>query len=345
MDINQIANILKAKKIFGNSALTVERIIIRAATAAALPSSMYFDLRRFKDPANPIERMYKMGVRVFVVVNYDNEMQRNYPDATFIVVENINTAINLYINAVMDAYKGRVIAVPQRGGNCCLKDWMYALLSARHTVFATTRYVDELDFIENVSNINNNFEYAICEIPERYNFHCISHIEQLDAVAWDDTDFNIDYTLTETNADIQLTGRGKDIAVHIPYCDRIHAEDAAHCLCYLAKEGIYQNGVHDKIFETLAIPDSQIKMRDADLNIGIISCFSTVNNIYSISKTFDFLARQHQFEQRAAVIINPEMEQLTKAEFFAQLFFLAKGSGIRKIVFIGYFEQIPHDDD
>jgi len=123
MDTKQIASILQAKNIYGNSESSVERIIIRAATAAALPDSMYFDLRRFKDPANPIERMYKMGVRVFVVVNFDDNMQRNYPDATFIVVENINTAINLYINAVIDAYKGRVIAVPQRGGNCCLKDW------------------------------------------------------------------------------------------------------------------------------------------------------------------------------------------------------------------------------
>ena len=345
MDTKQIASILQAKNIYGNSESSIERIIIRAATAAALPDSMYFDLRRFKDPANPIERMYKMGVRVFVVVNFDDNMQRNYPDATFIVVENINTAINLYINAVIDAYKGRVIAVPQRGGNCCLKDWMYTLLSAQHTTFATTRYVDELDFIENVSHIDNAFDYAVCEIPEHYNFHCISHIEQRDSVAWDDADFNIDYTLTETNARIQLTGRGKDISVTIPYCDRIHAEDAAHCLCYLVKEGLYKSEIHNKIFETLTIPDSQIKMRDADLNIGIISCFSTVNNIYSISKTFDFLARQHQFEQRAAVIINPEMENFTKSEFFAQLFFLAKSAGIRKIVFIGYFEQIPHDDD
>ncbi|MBQ5512310.1 MAG: hypothetical protein IIT83_01365, partial [Bacteroidales bacterium] len=160
MDTKQIASILRAKNIYGNQTCQVERIIIRAATAAALPDSMYFDLRRFKDPADPIGRMYKMGVRIFVVVNYDNEMQQNYPDAVFIEVDNINTAINDYINALMDSYKGRVVAVPQRGDNCCLKDWIYTLLSAQnieaqHTVFATTRYVDELDFIENISNINN----------------------------------------------------------------------------------------------------------------------------------------------------------------------------------------------
>nr|MCR5455218.1 hypothetical protein [Bacteroidales bacterium] len=129
MDINQIAKILSAKNIYGNCDCNVERIIIRAANAAALPNSMYFDLRRFKDPANPIGRMYAMGVRVFVVTKCDRNMLQQYPDATFVEVENINTAINAYVTAITDAYKGRIIAVPQRDGNCCLKDWIYTLLS------------------------------------------------------------------------------------------------------------------------------------------------------------------------------------------------------------------------
>ena len=345
MDTNQLAQILSTTEIFGKSIQQVERIIIRAANAAALPNSAYFDLKRFKDPANPIERMYAMGVRVFVVTANAAILSQQYSDAVFLCVDNINTAINAYIEAVMKSYNGRVVAVPQRGGNCCLKDWMYTLLSVDQSVFATTRYVDELDFLENMSNIANGFDYAVCEIPDRYNFHCISRIEQLDTVAWDDSDFEINYILTETNAKITLKGRGNDIAISIPFCDRLHAEDAAHCLCYLVKEGLYNPTKHNPIFASLSVPDGQIKMRDADLDMGIISCFSTVNNIYSISKTFDFLARQHQYEQRAAVVVNPDFENLTKEEFFAQLFFLAKSANIRKIVFIGYFEQIPHNDD
>ena len=59
---------------------------------------------------------------------------------------------------------------------------------------------------------------------------------------------------------------------------------------------------------------------------------SSVNNLYSISKTFDFLARQHQFEGRCAVIMNPDFETLSPEEFFSGLFFLAKSAEIRKII-------------
>ena len=85
-------------------------------------------------------------------------------------------------------------------------------------------------------------------------------------------------------------------------------------------------------------------MRQGDFNIGIVSCFSSKNNIYAICKCFDFMARQHQFNSLTAVIAKPDFETLTKDEFFAQLFFAARGCGISRIVFIGYFEQIPHNE-
>ena len=114
---------------------------------------------------------------------------------------------------------------------------------------------------------------------------------------------------------------------------------------HLLKEGLYNPAKYNQIFDNLSIPYDQIKMRDAYLDMEIIWCFSTSNNIYSLSKIFDFLARQHQFEQRTAVIVNPNMENLSKEEFFYQLFFLAKSADIRKIVYTGYYEQIPHNDD
>ena len=63
---NEIADILNADSITGNKSLEANQLILRAATAAALPDSVYFDLRKFKDPPNAIERMHNLGVRIFV---------------------------------------------------------------------------------------------------------------------------------------------------------------------------------------------------------------------------------------------------------------------------------------
>ncbi len=343
--VDEIAEIIGAKLACGSGSLEVERIIVRAANAAALPRSIYFDLKRFKDPVRPLHRMYDMGVRAFVVRELPEDLDY-FSEATFLVVESIPTAINLYINEVIARYQGRVVAVPQRGGNCCLKDWMYNLLKPCGKVFATTRYVDELDFIENVSNLNNDFDYAVCQIPDKYDFLCISNIEKADHVALEEDEFQIDYTIRENSSEIAISCQPADTySVAIPFCDAIHAEDAAHCLCYLLKSGIYDEGLHKAIFAGFSIPDNQIKMRDTDMNIGVMSCFSTINNIYSICRMFDFAARQHQYNKLSAVIMNPAMENLSKDEFFAQLFFAAKSAGISRIVFIGYYEQIPHDDD
>ncbi len=343
--VDEIAEIAGAKLACGSGSQKVERIIVRAANAAALPNSIYFDLKRFKDPVRPLHRMYDMGVRVFAVRELPEDLDY-FSDAAFLVVESIPTAINLVVNEIISRYKGTIVAVPQRGGNCCLKDWMYSLLGGCHSVFVNTRYVSELDFIENFSNLTNDFDYAVCQIPDRYDFLCISNIEKADKVDFEDDEFEISYRVGESSTDISVVSKsGQKFSVTLPYCDEIHAEDAAHCLCYLLKMNLYNPDVHPAIFDRLQIPDNQIKMRDTDTNIGVMSCFSTINNIYSISKIFDFAARQHQYNDLSAVIMNPIFENLSKEEFFAQLFFVAKSAGIRKIVFIGYYEQIPHCDD
>ena len=234
--------------------------------------------------------------------------------------------------------------VPDRENSCAVKDWMYTLLKPDYKVFTTLRYVSELDFLENVSLLSDDFQAAILQIPDRYEFTSIGELEKLDDVIFEEDEFSYTSKIKEKNTDITLEYRDKKFTVTIPFCDNIHAEDAVHCLCYLVKSGLYKES-HKKVFETLSLPDDQIKMRDAEFNMGLISCFSSVNNLYSISKTFDFLARQHQFEGRCAVIKNPDFENLSAEEFFEGLFFLAKSAEIRKIVFIGYFSQIPYNED
>ncbi|MBR4266648.1 MAG: alanine racemase [Bacteroidales bacterium] len=344
--VTEIANTVNALSKIGPENLIGRRIIIRSACTAALPDSVFFDFRKFKDPANPIERMYALGVRIFVV-NTLPENYSDYPDAAFLIVASVSQAINQYIIATFRNFGGRVIAVPNREGTCSVKDWMYSLLKPDFKVFTTLRYIDELDFLENVSNITNGFDVAILQIPDKYCFPSISTIEKMDNVIFSDDEFDFVYSFTETYGEVTVNEmeNKKSYKVRIPFCDNIHAEDAAHCLCYLVKSGLFNPEVHNRIFLGLSTPDDQIKMRDAEDCMGIISLFSTVNNIYSVSKTFDFLARQHQFNGRTAVIMNPDFEDLTADEFFAELFFLAKSAGINKIVFIGYYAQIPHNDD
>ncbi|MCQ2975991.1 MAG: alanine racemase [Bacteroidales bacterium] len=346
LSVNEIAKAVSALKVTGNSNLFAEQMILKAATSAVLPNSIYFDLKRFKDPENAISRMYNLGVRIFVVTKSFNDFN-NLDNATFIFVDNINKAINQYINYVVNNFKGTIISTPNRNGKCCVKDWMTKLLSINNKVFATTKYINELDFLENVSNINNSYDYAICEIPDNYNFTSIATIEQLDHVDYNEEEFSLDFRFNENNGIINLTQANvkNKYSIQIPFCDTIHAEDAARCLCYLVKQNIYNKEIHNSIFEKLEIPDPLIKMRQADFNIGIVSCFSTKNNIYSICKCFDFMARQHQFNSLTAVITKPDFETLSEDEFFNKLFFCANGCGISKIVFIGYYKQIPHNDN
>ena len=344
--VKEIAKILSAEEVYGNDNLFGRGIIIRPACRAALKDSVYFDFRKFKDPENPIEKLYDLGVRIFVVKILPKDFQERFPYAAFIVVKNIPEAINNYILKVFSLFKGKVIAVPNREYTCAVKDWMYNLLKEDYNVFVTLRYVDELDFLENVSLIDSRFDIAILQIPDKYEFVSISQLEKLDTIFFDDADFSTSYQIKESSTDILLkvAASNHQVKVSIPFCDAIHAEDALHCLCYLVKSGLFKEK-HKKQFETLCKADDQIKMRDAEFNIGLISCFSTVNNLYSISKIFDFLARQNQFEGRCAVLKNLDFENLESQAFFDELFFLAESANIKKIVFIGYFSQIPYNED
>ena len=341
---NEIADIVNADSITGNKSLEATQLILRAATAAALPDSVYFDLRKFKDPPEAITRMHKLGVRIFVHAEpLDHEP---FSDSVYIKVRNINTAINQYITEVVRRYQGTIIAVPERNGRCCIKDWMALLLKNSANIFTTAHYTSELDFIENVSLLDNTYDIAVCQIPDRYEYTSIAAIEQADTVSFDEEEFSISFNKSESSTGIDITQRQSEFpaSIKIPFCDTEHAQDAAKCLCYLLKQNLYIPSIHNPIFKTLEIPDPLIKMRNGDFNIGIVSCFSSKNNIYAICKCFDFMARQHQFHSLTAVIAKPDFETLTKEEFFSKLFFAARGCGISRIVFIGYFEQIPHNE-
>ena len=341
---NEIADIVNADSITGDKSLQASQLIIRAATAAALPNSVYFDLRKFKDPPNAIQRMHQLGVRIFV--HSEPLDQEPFSDSTYIKVRNINTAINSYISEIIRRYQGTVIAVPERNGRCCIKDWMSLLLKDSANIFSTAHYTSELDFIENVSLLDNSYDIAICQIPDRYEYTSIAAIEQADTVSFIEEEFSISYSKSENFTTINITKYQSEFpaTVQIPFCDTEHAQDAAKCLCYLLKQNLYIPSIHNPIFKSLEIPDLLIKMRQGDFNIGIVSCFSSKNNIYDICKCFDFMARQHQFKSLTAVIAKPDFETLTKEDFFSKLFFAARGCGISRIVFIGYFEQIPHNE-
>ena len=341
---NEIADIVNADSITGNKSLEATQLILRAATAAALPDSVYFNLRKFKDPPEAISRMHKLGVRIFVHAEpLDHEP---FSDSVYIKVRNINTAINQYITEVIRRYEGTIIAVPEQNGRCSIKDWMALLLKNSANIFTTAHYTSELDFIENISLLDNTYDIAVCQIPDRYEYTSIAAIEQADTVSFNEEEFSISFNKSESSTEISITQRQSEFpaSIKIPFCDTEHAQDAAKCLCYLLKQNLYIPSIHNPIFKTLEIPDPLIKMRNGDFNIGIVSCFSSKNNIYAICKCFDFMARQHQFHSLTAVIAKPDFETLTKEEFFSKLFFAARGCGISRIVFIGYFEQIPHNE-
>ena len=341
---NEIADIVNADSITGNKSLEATQLILRAATAAALTDSVYFNLRKFKDPPEAISRMHKLGVRIFVHAEpLDHEP---FSDSVYIKVRNINTAINQYITEVIRRYEGTIIAVPEQNGRCSIKDWMALLLKNSANIFTTAHYTSELDFIENISLLDNTYDIAVCQIPDRYEYTSIAAIEQADTVSFNEEEFSISFNKSESSTEISITQRQSEFpaSIKIPFCDTEHAQDAAKCLCYLLKQNLYIPSIHNPIFKTLEIPDPLIKMRNGDFNIGIVSCFSSKNNIYAICKCFDFMARQHQFHSLTAVIAKPDFETLTKEEFFSKLFFAARGCGISRIVFIGYFEQIPHNE-
>ena len=344
LSVKEIADIVNAQETTGRADLSADQMILRAATAAALPNSVYFDLRKFKDPPNAIRRMHDLGVRIFVYAEpLDAEP---FNDSAYIKVQNINTAINLYISEVIRRYEGTVIAVPERNGRCCIKDWMALLLKNSANIFATAHYTSELDFLENVSLLDNTYDIAVCQIPDHYEYTSVAAIEQADTVSFNEEEFSISFNKSESFTTINITRCQSEFPakVKIPFCDTEHAQDAAQCLCYLLKQNLYIPSIHNPIFQNLEIPDPLIKMRNGDFNIGIVSCFSSKNNIYAICKCFDFMARQHQFNSLTAVIAKPDFETLTKDEFFAKLFFAARGCGISRIVFIGYYEQIPHNE-
>lgn len=346
LSVKELSTVVNAVKVYNELDLKVNRIIIRAAAAAALPETAFFYLKKFKEPEFALEKMYSLGIRVFVVEDLPSDYQ-TFKNSVFIIVNKVEEAINLYLTEIINRFSGVFVAAISQNNSHNFKDWMYCLLKPLGKIFTTIKYVNELDLIENISQINNSFDYAVCEIPEKYNFPALSLIEKRDEVIFDDEEFKIDYSISESFSQIKLLdfGNNAQYEIQIPFCDETRIYQAVRCLCYLVKCKIYNAEIHNSLFKSLPVPDGLIKMRAADNKIGLISCFSTVNNIYSICKSFDFLARQHQFCGKAAVICNPDFETLDKKEFFNQLFFCATSCGITRLIFIGYYSPVEHGDN
>lgn len=339
--VKEIASIIEAVNIEGDQSLIGEQIIIRAATASALPNSVYFNIPEFKEPDFPMERLYNLGVRIFVVDNPVINLDF-FKNSAFIFVKNVKEAVNLYILSVIHAFKGSLNATDNI--NAC--NWLYSLTKpVVDNVFVTLNNTDERDFIENISALNNSFKIAVIYPPESFSYSCINSIKRADRVFIYPKDFSVVYSVHENSSDISVSqvNTDKSFSVCVPFVDEQRLRVAAYCLCRLIKQNLFKAEIHIPLFASLNCTDGQINMQTADYDARIISNFSVVNNLLSIVRCFDFAVRQHQIKNGiTAVIVNPDSETLSHSDFFSKLLLCAKYCNISKIILVGCSQPVEN---
>ncbi len=109
------------------------RLLLTDSRQILSPSAtLFFALKSSKDNGHRyLTELLNRGVRCFVVENPQDKLQRKYPDACFIVVENPLQALHDLATCHRKRHPVNVLAITGSNGKTMVKEWLSQLLSER----------------------------------------------------------------------------------------------------------------------------------------------------------------------------------------------------------------------
>ena len=150
----------------GKPGLDVHELLIDSRKASELSEGiMFIALKGDKHDGHMyIPRMYKAGLRVFLVSKYYKLNTEDFPDAAFIIAEDSLEALHKLAAWKRENYRGRLISVTGSNGKTIIKEWLSDILSMQESVIRSPRsYNSQVGVPLSLWALSNDYDNAVIE--------------------------------------------------------------------------------------------------------------------------------------------------------------------------------------
>lgn len=162
MELSQIANLTNGK-ILGNPAVSIQHIATDSRSLPGIDHVLFVAIRGERHNGNDyISDAYERGIRIFL--SDEDPTIKNFPDASFCLVENALDALQLIAAERRRLFKGKVIGITGSNGKTIVKEWLYQMLSQDNTVVRSPRsYNSQLGVPLSLWQLTNRYDFGIIE--------------------------------------------------------------------------------------------------------------------------------------------------------------------------------------
>ncbi|HBZ34758.1 MAG TPA: bifunctional UDP-N-acetylmuramoyl-tripeptide:D-alanyl-D-alanine ligase/alanine racemase [Bacteroidales bacterium] len=165
MNTKIIANVCHGQYV-GSSDVDIEVLLTDSRSLSFPERTLFFALVTNRaDGHNYIEELYNRGVRAFVVnKDFAEHKASLMTDACFIAVNNTLTALQDLAAYHRNQFKIPVIGITGSNGKTCVKEWLYQLLNADHSICRSPRsYNSQIGVPLSVWQLSAKYDMAIFE--------------------------------------------------------------------------------------------------------------------------------------------------------------------------------------
>ena len=135
--IQQIAEILKVPSFSIQQETLINTLLIDSRSITSPDTSLFFALNAQRDGHDFISDTYGAGVRSFVISR--PEFAPLYPDANFIIVADVLTALQQLAAAHRSGFTYDVLAITGSNGKTVVKEWLYQLLASDFNIIRSPK--------------------------------------------------------------------------------------------------------------------------------------------------------------------------------------------------------------
>ena len=162
--IERIGEITNGKIIHHNSGIKPAHLLLDSRKLLFPQSTIFFALNASRRKSNLfIKALYEKEVRSFVIADKEFDVSP-YPDATFILVENVLHALHLLAIHHRNIFSLPVIGITGSNGKTIVKEWLYQLLQTDFNIVRSPKsYNSQIGVPLSVLHITGQHSLAIFE--------------------------------------------------------------------------------------------------------------------------------------------------------------------------------------
>ncbi len=135
--IAQLGTIINAKLFIVDQGAVIENILLDSRSIINPKCALFCALTAHRDGHEFIKDAYLQGVRSFLISN--NEFISLFPDANFLIVDDVKFALQQLAKYNRELYKIPVIAITGSNGKTMVKEWLYQLLLPDYHIVRSPR--------------------------------------------------------------------------------------------------------------------------------------------------------------------------------------------------------------